>query len=274
MCQNAHTPHVVKYIKISRKKFIANRNMTEILHTFIITKVESLNNYQIQRIDMLGMSLLIGFSFFFCGMILNQQYKKREDLNKYVIIQRNGLFIMGSINIFSGIVSEIMELDDIYAITFYTTFLFGILFIVYTEHKISNNISRFKVDKKIVFISSGIILLLFLLVLGTMKEPKVRIEYDELIINGLYGERIKLDHIKSVKLIDKLPPIKYRTNGVALGKVAVGYFSLETNETIKCFIYTDNLYVEIETPSMRYYINSKDSVQTREYYFLLVKRLR
>jgi hypothetical protein len=75
-----------------------------------------------------------------------------------------------------------------------------------------------------------------LLFINGIKDNKLRLNKQEIIIDGNYGETIKFSEIKNIELVDTLPKISFKSNGFALEIIKKGYFRTKSGETIKLLI--------------------------------------
>lgn len=85
---------------------------------------------------------------------------------------------------------------------------------------------------------------------------------ESLDISGEYAISIKYDSIKSVELLDRLPEIKARTNGIGMANTLKGHFILDGIG--RCRLYVNLKYrplVHIETYSSEHIIFNTDSPQ-------------
>src|SRR5690606_18534245 len=55
-------------------------------------------------------------------------------------------------------------------------------------------------------------------------------------ITGPYGEVIRPGDVASVSLVDRLPDIRFKKNGFAVGRIAKGYFLLKNGATVKLIL--------------------------------------
>ena len=67
-------------------------------------------------------------------------------------------------------------------------------------------------------------------------EDRIVIESDMLRVEGLYSEDISFDEITGVDLVDRLPPISYRSNGISLGEVHKGFYKTKSGDEVKLLI--------------------------------------
>ena len=98
----------------------------------------------------------------------------------------------------------------------------------------------------------------------------ITVNNDVIEIEGDYAMTIPLSDIDTVLLVEQLPSIKLRTNGISTGKVNIGNFKMSDGN--KCRLYINNstpLFVEIELkaqsskPAALIFINKKTVEETK-----------
>ena len=91
--------------------------------------------------------------------------------------------------------------------------------------------------------------------LGALIEPALFMNYsnevvvtdDAIEIKDEYAMTIPFSDIDTVMLIEKLPPIKTRTNGISTKKVNIGKFKLKDGQKANLYINKDvEMFVEIK----------------------------
>jgi len=70
----------------------------------------------------------------------------------------------------------------------------------------------------------------------SLKDNKIEINNDNIVITGDYGIELKTSDIKSIKLVNQFPEISYKMNGFALENVKKGYFKTKEGEKVKLLI--------------------------------------
>jgi hypothetical protein len=99
---------------------------------------------------------------------------------------------------------------------------------------------RHSSDKKSTYASMTILFTSLIFVAGIfvvgLKEDKMIIGENEVVIKGIYGEKILFSEIASLKMIEEAPPISIRTNGFSAGKVNKGYFKTNEGEIVKLIL--------------------------------------
>ncbi|WP_054693546.1 DUF3784 domain-containing protein [Syntrophomonas palmitatica] len=89
-------------------------------------------------------------------------------------------------------------------------------------------------------ISTLIGLLIVVIVFGgiirTALPPRISLGEDSFKISGAYGLTIKYSEIEKLELLEKLPAISMRTNGMATGPIAKGHFKLKEGGAVTLFL--------------------------------------
>ena len=77
-------------------------------------------------------------------------------------------------------------------------------------------------------------------------NSEIIVTYDFIEIKGEYAMTIPFSDIDTVMLVEKLPPIKTKTNGISTRKVNIGKFKMSDGEKAKLYINKDvPLFIEI-----------------------------
>lgn len=83
-------------------------------------------------------------------------------------------------------------------------------------------------------------------------------------ITGMYGDEWGYEDITSIELMEKLPEVTVRTNGVGLPTLSKGHFKVKDYGSSLLFIQKESSpYIYIELKDMKIFINDKDTEQTR-----------
>ena len=70
---------------------------------------------------------------------------------------------------------------------------------------------------------------------------------DAIEIKGEYSMNINMNDIDTVMLVNNLPPIKIRTNGISTGKVNIGNFKMSDDNTCRLYVNKDvDMFIEIK----------------------------
>ena len=107
------------------------------------------------------------------------------------------------------------------------------------------------------------------IILAFVKEKIIVYEDGIKIKDLMYPLTIPNDAIVSINMIDRLPILKYRTNGTGIGTIQKGYFtvknsSLEHSENATLYIRNKNASaIEIRTINGLVYINQKNDELTQ-----------
>src|SRR4051794_6898264 len=116
---------------------------------------------------------------------------------------------------------------------------------------------------------------LFILVIGgisvlsyfSYKGHELVTKKDSFEITGMYGDEWAYNEITRVELMDKLPEVTVRTNGVGLPTLSKGHFKVKGYGSSLLFIQKGSSpYIYIELKDKKIFINDKDPKQTRIWY--------
>lgn len=84
-------------------------------------------------------------------------------------------------------------------------------------------------------------------------------------IEGMYGIDLQRDDLIEINLLDKLPSIRAKLNGIALSNIYKGQFKTESLERVRLVINNKQLpYIEFITSDNKKVYHSADSEKSRE----------
>ncbi|RSD26649.1 DUF3784 domain-containing protein [Mesobacillus subterraneus] len=96
---------------------------------------------------------------------------------------------------------------------------------------------------------------------------------DSFEVTGLYGGDWKYSEIQDVQLLDEMPEVTWRQNGIGLATMSKGQFKVTGYGSSLLFIHKNSSpYLYIETDSKKIFINSKNPEDTREWYEMLSEK--
>ncbi|NLX02939.1 MAG: DUF3784 domain-containing protein [Syntrophomonadaceae bacterium] len=110
----------------------------------------------------------------------------------------------------------------------------------------------------------------------TALPPDFNLESEQFTISGAYGISVNYSDIKELVLVDEIPPLSMRTNGLGLGPILKGHFQLEDKGKALLFLRSDSgpvLIIKPQTNREILMINSKDAAETRLLYHSLNDKL-
>lgn len=99
-----------------------------------------------------------------------------------------------------------------------------------------------------------------LMIYGMSRPNRIEVNGDNLVIRGSYGQTVSIDEIQSCEMLEKMPEITLRTNGIGLPNVRIGHFRV--SGIGKCRLYINLRYspfVHVTTASGKHiFFNTKD----------------
>ncbi|EWG13041.1 DUF3784 domain-containing protein [Cytobacillus firmus] len=123
-----------------------------------------------------------------------------------------------------------------------------------------------------------IALILFIVTLGPLiyltvyshKGYEMALAEDSFEITGMYGDEWAYRDILSVQLLEKIPEVTWKQNGIGLPALSQGHFKVTGYGSCLLFIQKGNtpiLYIELKDEQI--FVNSKDSAETESWYKVL-----
>ena len=208
---------------------------------------------------------------------LPEEEQKKIDIHGLSRMMRNSFIIMGA-----GIIAFhclLRLLGSPMFINFLIPiFVFPItIYIFFQAHKYSHgsHINMLYHRSKHAWVVIVIILTLCGAVFYSFRSPSVSLSLKDVTITGSYGKSFPLKTIESVELIDSMPGIRMRTNGLSIMKIRKGYFLLEND--LPAILYLEENhgpYVLIMRRAMEpVYINFSDREKTEILYKTLKQRI-
>lgn len=92
-------------------------------------------------------------------------------------------------------------------------------------------------------------------------------------ITGMYGDEWEYEAITSIALMEELPEITVRTNGVGLPTLSKGHFKVKGYGSSLLFIQKGSSpYIYIELEDKKIFINDKDPKKTKSWYLQLTEK--
>jgi hypothetical protein len=161
--------------------------------------------------------------------------KEREKINIKPVVQKIRLVfgVMGAILIVVPYLFKLMGVSE-WSVFMLIIVTFGGVIIILAWVNLDPEMSKINktaYSSKSAKIGIGILIVVVALVFGgiykTAQPAEIKVTDGKLIISGTYGVDIPLSEITKVEVIDHLPRVIIRTNGLGLGRYSKGYFRLE-----------------------------------------------
>lgn len=166
---------------------------------------------------------------------MTEQERQAFDLLSYIPAFRKFHLFLGISLFFAGSAISIL-LGDSAAGIFMTVYpLLAYTWFIWTGKKFYTMQSpkSYRIGLAILLIVLVFIIALFAV---GLRENKISVTNEEIIIEGMYGEKISISEIETICLTDSLPSISLRTNGFSLGSIQKGYFKTVNGEKVKLLL--------------------------------------
>ncbi|WP_313799916.1 DUF3784 domain-containing protein [Cytobacillus sp.] len=123
--------------------------------------------------------------------------------------------------------------------------------------------------------SFTISIILFVVIIGSISALTISsyqgyeliLKNNRFEITGMYGDEWDLKEIKRIELLDDMPEVLTRTNGIGLPTRSIGHFKVKDYGKSLLFIQKGSspcIYIEMN--NRKIFINDKDSEQTIKWY--------
>lgn len=112
------------------------------------------------------------------------------------------------------------------------------------------------------------------LTVSSHKGYEMALAEDSFEISGMYGDEWDYEDIQSVQLLEEMPEVTWRQNGIGLPTLAQGHFKVTRYGSSLLFIQKDHtpiLYIKLKDEQI--FVNSKDSAETQSWYEELKKEV-
>lgn len=194
--------------------------------------------------------------------------KKNVDIHKITSVYKNGFIVIGITTILFSATFNWLKFYEFAVIALIAPLLIGVLILVAITQKYDHN-KQSKVKKMLPTIIVGSVTIIVTLAMyGGSRPTKVLLKGNDIEFTGQYGLTISKDNIQKVDLLNTIPRIKMRTNGLGLGRILKGHFTLEQFGSCRLFLRLPNppfLYIELNNGN-KILFNSVDTQYTKMIY--------
>lgn len=196
---------------------------------------------------------------------MSEEDKKKFDIKGYIpYFKKFHIFLGISLCCISLIIYYFIDVDysglflGCYPIICYTYF-------IWRSNKLYSQSQTTKQKIIIYSVIIGLFLLLGLIFYGfneSLKDNELNLTATKIEITGAYGMELSKKDIKSITLVNQLPPIAHKTNGFALENIKKGYFRTQTGEKVKLLLNSNQkpiLLIETKDHEKIYYSAKTES---------------
>ena len=199
---------------------------------------------------------------------MTYRQKKNVDIESLTSTYKKGFTIIGIVTSLGSLFFIWMKLYVVATILLIAPLMVGILILMVITQKYDHN-KQSKLKRNLpVIVVSGIIIVITIFFLYSASPTKVEFLDNSMKFTGHYGVTIQTNQIEKVELLDNIPHIKTRTNGLGLGNILKGHFRLSELGKCRLFLRLPNppyLYIEL-TGGDKILFNSTDPTYTLDIY--------
>lgn len=170
---------------------------------------------------------------------MSEEERKQFDLKGYIpFFKKFHIFLGSSLGCISLIIYYFIDVD--YSGLFMGGYpILGYTYFIWRSNQLYSHSQTTKQKIIIYSVIIGLFLLLGLIFYGfneSLKDNELNLTATKIEITGAYGMELSKKDIKSIILVNQLPPIAHKTNGFALENIKKGYFRTQTGEKVKLLI--------------------------------------
>ena len=201
---------------------------------------------------------------------MSEEKKKNIDIDGASSFMKKGFIILGIIIMVLPIFFRIINLRPFSSLIMLSIKPIGIAIIVIKAQKYNHN----KEDKPLAYIVLGIVLFILFFTIGSISHAfiptKAIFDEEKIEFTGSYGFTLNISDIETVELVDTIPKIKIRTNGVSVGQgyIHKGHYRLETWGLCRLLINSDRppFLIITKKNGEKIIINNKEKTLTENIY--------
>lgn len=200
------------------------------------------------------------------GIFLNKDNNKFQ--REWIRLLYKIIFSCNIITLIGGVIGIYYSNILLFSVLVSLPVPLGVLYAYQKKCRLEISNSKCK-NKLMIAIVSICLILEFSAFLGVSCQScgnlDISINKDNLKIHGLYGTEIMYRDIAEISLQSKLPEIKLRSNGFAVGNTRLGNFITQDDEHVLLFTYSDTCIIQIVTKNREfYYLSRKQSDETQK----------
>jgi hypothetical protein len=199
---------------------------------------------------------------------MSQKQKDNVDIEGLSTFMRNGFVVMGLVVIFGSYALKSSGQDALLDYFIPGVIFIGVVFLVIKAKKFDQKDGNM-VKVKLKNVIGIVVIALVAVMIGYGVIPsKFKVSDDRISFSGKYGTEVKVSDLESVTLINKMPDIKARTNGLGLGPIRKGFFSIEDQGKCRLLLHSfQGPFVKISTKDQGIiFVNFKDQAKTESVY--------
>jgi hypothetical protein len=197
-----------------------------------------------------------------------QNQKDNVDIEGLSTFIRNGFLVMGLVVIFGNYALKWTGQHAFLDFFIPGVILIGVIFLVFKAKKFDKNEGDM-VKSKLKNVIGIVVIALVAVMIGYGVIPsKFKVSDDRISFSGKYGTEIEISNVEAVSLINSMPPIKARTNGLGLGPIRKGFFRIGDQGKCRLLLHSfQGPFVKISTKDQgTIFVNFKDQAKTESVY--------
>lgn len=120
----------------------------------------------------------------------------------------------------------------------------------------------------------GIVIVLIIIIIFAMRQPTITVDTGGVEISGFYGKEYSIDKIISVELLDEMPNIGIRTNGMSIGPIKRGYFKVDGYGSSTLHVNTGHVaFLAVRTEDRTVFFSFDQTEEAMDIYDKILKEI-
>ena len=175
---------------------------------------------------------------------MSKDEKQNIDIAGLSTYMRNCLIKIGGLIILSTIIFKIINLESFGMVFIFSIILVGVGILLVKTQKYDHRKHDHNKKKKLflIYVIFSIVCILFM-AWTTIYEfipSKIIFEEEKIEFTGSYGFELNISEIESFEMVEQIPAIKRRTNGVSMERINKGIFELKSGG--KCRLWLNSYH--------------------------------
>jgi hypothetical protein len=166
---------------------------------------------------------------------MSDEERKRFDIKGYIRYFRKFHMVLGASLVVTGIALYYTAGQNSAGIFLATYPILAYIYFLWSSNRYSREAGAGGNMFAAYILGGALVIVVVLLMLG-FKEDQLTVSNDAIEISGMYGEQLTSTEVQSVELADRIPEIKMKANGFALGTINKGYFKTVDGELVKLIL--------------------------------------
>lgn len=169
---------------------------------------------------------------------LPQKERDKINVKAYSRFMRNCFFLMGGLIILVSSILTWLKMSHAIGTSVLVILIIGVFLTIFLSRKYSKGVTSSRINTTSLWIVLITIFSVVLISIYVAEPAGVGVKDNVLYITGVYGMSIPLEKVTKVEILDTLPSVRMRTNGLSFGKFHKGNYRMENIGRVKLYLHS------------------------------------